>query len=460
MTYDIIIIGAGASGLMAAYSAASSGKGIAVLLLEKMPRPGRKIMITGKGRCNFTNVKDWNAFSRHIRTNPNFLKPAYYNFPPGRMLEFLESNGLQTVVERGDRAFPASHRSMDVVDTLCDAAVRAGARIQTGSQVESVAKDGEGFTVKCRSGKEFLCRKLIIATGGLSYPGTGSTGDGYLWAEKLGHSVRRLFPSLTALVPKGYKITASNTSEHVPEIALEGLSRHISREIPLSENGKMLQGAGLKNVRVSLFSGNDIIREDEGDIDFTDGGIEGPIGFSISRDCVKAMLDGAKVRISIDMKPSAPEKELKERIDGLWDEVRHDPRSNKLSTREMLHVLLGKLMPWNLSSGFLRWNPGIISGSRGKWKVDTSALVKALKGWNFDIEGYVGYERCVVTAGGVSTDEVFPKTMESRIVPGLYLCGEVLDIDSDTGGYNLQTAFSTGVLAGQSAASFCLAATL
>ena len=222
---DIIIIGAGAAGLMAAAGAAETfakngieGK---VIVLEKMPRPGRKIMITGKGRCNFTNVKPWNEFSSHIHPKPNFLKPSFYNLTSERMLDFLQEHGMEAVVERGDRAFPASHLASDVVDALVRAAEGAGAEVLCNKEVIGIAGqagyDGKGnndgrasdgernFTIECKDGSVYSCRKLIICTGGLSYPKTGSTGDGYGWAKELGHSVRPLFPSLTAIVPKGYK---------------------------------------------------------------------------------------------------------------------------------------------------------------------------------------------------------------------------------------------------------------
>lgn len=507
MFYDIIIIGGGASGLMAAYGAASSMDKPSVLVLEKMPRPGRKIMITGKGRCNFTNLKDWEDFSRHVRTNPNFLKPAFFNLTPQRLIDLLDSSaGLESVVERGDRAFPVSHRASDVVDAIARLAQSAGAVIRTAGEVKSIMVESSpagGFTVKCSDGASFGCSKLIIATGGLSYPGTGSTGDGYSWARSLGHSIKQCFPSLTALVPKGYKM--SDTKDelqriadkykslkstqmagefgHMPESGrqadgngwtngaanrqmagspeggnaispaeMAGLKGHIDRAVPLSEIGKTLCGIELKNVGVKLFAGDNIVRDETGDISFTDGGLEGPVGFAISRDCVKAILSGAKTRVSIDMKPAIDAGRMKERVAGLWQEIQKDPRSRSLSTGAMMRILLGKLMPTELINGFLKWNPAVLRSARNGQRADLNALAAALKDWRFEIDGYVGYERCVVTAGGVATEEVLPKTMESRLVKGLYLCGEVLDIDSDTGGYNLHTAFATGLLAGQSAA--------
>jgi len=439
MTSDIIIVGAGASGLMAGIAAARGGA--SVTIIEKMPRPARKIMITGKGRCNFTNVKAWNEFSQHIRSKANFLKPSFYNLPPEKLIAFLEEKGLETVVERGDRAFPASHRASDVIDTLVEAARAAGVRFETGCGIESIEKDGEGFTLGGYCHK-YACRRLIIATGGLSYPGTGSTGDGYAWAAKFGHKILPCFPSLTAIVPKGYKTEATN-----PEI-----KGHIDRSTPLTELGKALCGIKLKNVGLTLFVNENEVQYEFGDLDFTDGGIEGPIGFQVSRNCVKAIFNGSKAKIVIDLKPGIELEDVQKRVRSVWNDIQKDPRSKNLSVKGALKVILGKLMPQEMISGFMMSNPGTLNGKKGNERIDMNSLAESLKEWSMAVEGFVGYERSVVTAGGISTDEVFPKTMESRLQPGLYFCGELLDVDCDTGGYNLQCAFSTGYLAGEAAA--------
>lgn len=443
MKADIIIIGGGAAGLMAAIGAAEEGG--EVTILEKMPRPGRKIMITGKGRCNFTNVKPWNEFSTHIRSKSNFLRPAFYELRPEELIDFLERNGLECVVERGDRAFPASHRSMDVVDALTDIALEKGAKIETNFAVAAISSVGTVaeplFVISSTdSEKTYTCSRLIIATGGLSYPTTGSTGDGYKWAAQFGHKIQPCFPSLTAMVPEGYKAEK-------PE-----KNGHLHREAPLTELGERLCGISLKNCDLTLFANGNLLQSEFGDLDFTDGGIEGPIGFSLSRNCVKALINGSKVRIEIDMKHGASVEELRTRVKSIWEDIQKDPRSGRLSIKEILRVLLGKLMPWELIPGFSKCNPMILSGKKGNERIDMDVLCQALKHWSFDIVGYVGYERCVITAGGVSTDEVLPKTMESRLHRGLYFCGEILDIDADTGGYNLHCAFATGHLAGKSAA--------
>ena len=455
---EIIIIGGGAAGLMAAAGAARTlcGKGgkksdVAgnngsgrVVVLEKMQRPGRKIMITGKGRCNFTNLKAWNEFSGHVHPKPNFLKPSFYNLSSEKMIDFLTEHGMESVVERGDRAFPASHLASDVVDALVRAAEEAGAEVLCGKEVKQIAttpvgsrndvEESEGFSVECGDGSVYTCRKLIICTGGLSYPKTGSSGDGYEWAKEMGHAIRPLFPSLTAVVPKGYKDLST------PLEMTDGKG-HIHRSEPLSEVGKMLCGNQLKNVELSVLIDGNQAQNEFGDMDFTDGGIEGPIGFKVSRKCVNAIVNGSKVTAVLDLKPAVEIEDLTVRINTLWNEISKDRRNAQKLYKDRFRILLTKVLPMSLIQGFMKYHPN----------ADHKTLPKFLKGWKFEIEGYVGYERCVVTAGGVSLDEVAPKTLESKLVPGLYFAGEVLDLDADTGGYNLQTAFSTGYLAGVSA---------
>ena len=490
MKSEIIIIGGGASGLMAAYHAArtlvDAGRSAQATVLEKMPRPARKVMITGKGRCNFTNVKEWNEFSAHIRSKPNFVKSAFYNLPPQAVVGWFEGFGMPAVVERGDRAFPVSHHASDVVDTLVSACLSLGVKIITEAEVISVnpspfgssplktslrsslpqpsaagpsrsrdhgrsrfsgataEPENEGFTVTLTDGQEWKCARLIVATGGLSYPTTGSTGDGLRWAETLGHRIVPTFPSLTALVPKGYKLPDSK-------------DLHIDRSTPLSELGQALCGVQLKNIQLSLQIEGTEADSEFGDVDFTDGGLEGPVGFQLSRKAVKALVNGSRVSLALDLKPGVGLTELTVRVKELWAEIDRDPRSKRIREKERCRILLGKLMPWDLIPAFTAMNPGILTLER-RGRTDTKVWVhlvtiaKALKSWRFDIAGHVGYERAVVTAGGVSTDDFVAKTMASRVVPGLYLCGEVLDIDADTGGYNLQLAFSTGALAGLNAA--------
>ena len=496
MRSDIIVIGGGAAGLMAAVGAArvlsQSENGGTVTVLEKMPKAGRKVMITGKGRCNFTNVKDWGDFQDHIRTDVNFVSPAWHNLTPEGVMELLKRNGMPSVVERGDRAFPASHMAGDVVDTLLRACTLSGVKVVTDCEVKTIDMNARGFSLDCvqtsrkqvripvddprklRPGKpaptreeltiepvEYSCKKLVIATGGLSYPGTGSTGDGYMWAQELGHSVDDCFPSLTALVPVGYKQDPTLAGEikqafrgrtvygKAKERRIAPLpkwyptfEKHIERITPLSELGELLNGNNLDNVQLSLYVNGDLVQQEFGDIEFTDGGLEGPLGFMVSRRAVKALNDGHKVSLSIDLKPAVELEKLDADIHAKWEEVIHDERSKGQSFQRLFRIMLGKLIPWNLTLAFLKMN--------GKVSVDT--LASALKDWKMEVAGFVGFERCVVTAGGISTSEITAKTLESKKQPGLYFAGEVLDMDADTGGYNLQLAFCTGYLAGESAA--------
>lgn len=435
---DIIIIGGGAAGLMAAAGAAETlnrnGKDGKVIVLEKMPRPGRKIMITGKGRCNFTNVKPWNEFSSHVHPKPNFLKPSFYNMTSEKMMDFLQEQGMDAVVERGDRAFPSSHLASDVVDALVKAAETEGAQVICSKEVTGI-ENIDGFKITCADNSAYTCSRLIICTGGLSYPKTGSTGDGYVWAEELGHKLRPLFPSLTAIVPKGYKDDTLKESD-------KSIKGHIDRTTPLTEIGKELCGNQLKNVGLTLYIDGNTSQDEFGDLDFTDGGLEGPIGFKISRKCVNALANGSKVSVSIDLKPAVDIEDLTVRVNTLWNEVSKDKKTANKQYKDRFRGLLSKLLPMSLINAFVKLNPN----------VDHKTLAKALKNWKMEISGFVGYERCVITAGGVSQEEVSPKTLESKLIPGLYFAGEVLDLDADTGGYNLQIAFSTGYLAGISAA--------
>ena len=481
---------------MAAIGAAQvlsqSENGGTVTVLEKMPKAGRKVMITGKGRCNFTNVKSWEDFSAHIKTDTNFLSPAWHNLTPEGLIELMRLNGMRAVVERGDRAFPASHNAGDVVDTLLRACTLAGVKVVTDCEVKTIDAVKNGFSLDCvqtsrkqvkirvddprklKPGKpvptreeitiepvEYVCRKLIIATGGLSYPGTGSTGDGYMWAEEIGHKIEPCFPSLTALVPAGYK--ENNPLAGEIKQAFRGrtvygkakerriaplpawypkFAKHIERITPMTERGELFNGNTLENVQLTLLVNGAAVQSEFGDIEFTDGGLEGPLGFMVSRRAVQALNNGQKVAVSIDLKPAVELEKLDADVHKLWDEVIHDERSKGMPFRRLFRIMLGKLMPWNLTIAFLDTNQQV--------SVDT--LAQALKDWRMDIAGFVGFERSVVTAGGIDTAEVVAKTLESKKQPGLYFAGEVLDMDCDTGGYNLQAAFSTGYLAGESAA--------
>ena len=400
--YDITIIGGGAAGLFAAATLSSyikEGNSLNVLLLEKMHRCGLKIGITGKGRCNLTNTKPWNEFSTHIHPKNIFLKNSFYAMGNTGVMEFFEGIGLSLVVERGDRVFPQSMKSLDVVAALERHIISGDIEIRKNTPVTKVEHLPDNFIIETESGAKVHSRAVIVATGGMSYPTTGSSGDGYEFAKGLGHKITPCFPSLTALKPKNYR--------------------------------EEYHGISLKNVSVQLVVNGDVVQEEFGDLDFTNGGIEGPIGFKVSRKGVHSIINGQKVELRLDMKPAVSLKQLQERIAREAKEVKGD----------QLKGVLPKLLPARLVKIFLQENKG----------VSLANLHQVLKCWSFPITGYVGYERCVVTAGGVSLQEVSQKTMESKLVKGLFFAGELLDLDGDTGGYNLQIAFSTGAMAARSA---------
>lgn len=439
---DIVVIGGGAAGMMAALTAKKARKDLSVVILEKMPRPGRKILVTGKGRCNLTNACDWDEFSLHIHPKPNLLKHAFRAFTPSDTIAAFNAMGLDCVTERGRRVFPASMKAMDVVDTLAGSLKRSGVEIRCGLKVEKIEKTPEGFfrifyTMACRRSDSpkrgngcdsqggnncgiqggngipkhsmITAKAVILATGGLSYPGTGSEGDGYPMATALGHKIVPCFPSLTALRPAGY-----------------------------ATSRKLLEGIHLKNVSLYLFINGSLAQEEFGELDFTDGGIEGALGFRVSRKAVKALANGASVTVRIDLKPALDENQLEKKLGnvGMLD-------FSKSHTASSIPVsILSSLIPTSIAKAFAATN---------KANIKRYGLAASLKKWDFAIEGYTGYERAVITAGGISDDEVNPKTMESKLVPGLYFAGEILDIDGDTGGYNLQIAWSTGHAAGLAA---------
>lgn len=418
MKSDIIIIGGGAAGLFAAAMAAT--RGVSVILLEKNGRCGRKIALTGKGRCNLTNTKPWEEFQHHVHPKNIFFKNAFFAMDNIKVMEFFESIGLPLVVERGDRVFPKSMRAQDVTDTLVSWMESRGVDIITDCEVEEIKKDADSgiFTVIADGSPVASSKNVIVATGGLSYPVTGSTGDGYRFAKSFGHKIVECFPSLTALVPAGYS--------------------------------EQYHGISLKNVEATLLINNQPVQSEFGDIDFTNGGMEGPIGFKISRKAVQNLRNGQKVSVLLDLKPAVSLKQLADRIQreiaalsaGQRDEL------EKNQERGVARHLLPKLMPKALVEPFVsscRTNSG--SSKRG---LTIENLPHLLKEWRFEIRSNVGYERCVVTAGGVSLQEISKKSMESKLVQGLYFVGEVLDLDGDTGGYNLQIAFSTAALAVES----------
>ncbi len=411
--YDVIVIGAGAAGLMAAATAARSGK--KVLLMEKMEKAGRKIRITGKGRCNLTNARPPEEFSEAIRTNAEFFDVAFAEFNNKATIRFFERLGVKLEIERGQRVFPKSGKAWDIANALVDYCLDNEVDILYNTRVtEILAIEGKVYGVMFQNKRGFMRKEeaenVIIATGGVSYPGTGSTGDGYLFANKLGHTIEELRPSLTPL----------RTS-------------HPQR--------KFLDGLLLKNINAKLYIDNELVKEEFGEISFSDRGIEGAVALRLSRDAVDALIEEKRVKIVVDMKPALDEETLFERIKREIAEMQPD---------EFFSELLRKLVPKHFVIPIAH-ELDIHSKNYIRKITDTEIhrLIKVLKGMVFPITDYAPFEYAVVTAGGVRCDEVNKYTMESLKVKGLYFAGEVLDLDANTGGYNMQIAFSTGRLAGQ-----------
>ncbi len=404
----VAVIGAGASGMMAAGTAAEIGAD--VTLFERNERVGRKLAITGKGRCNLTNECDVNEFLLHVPRNPRFLYAALSSFSPTDTMAFFESLGVPLKTERGRRVFPVSDKAYDIVDALRAYCVRGGVHI-THCRVRGVTADGGVVTgVIAQDEKKYDFDRVIIATGGLSYPATGSDGDGYRIARELGLNVTKTSPSLVPLEAGG------------PCASLSGLT--------------------LKNVRLDVIddaSGKTVFSE-MGELLFAHFGITGPLVLSASAH----MEDGKRYTAKIDMKPALDEKTLDARLISDFE---------KYSARDMINAC-GDLLPQAMIPHMIRAagiEPHEKCGTLTRAK--RRSLLLALKGFTIPIDGKRPIEEAIITSGGVDTKELTPKTMESKRIKGLYFCGEVIDVDAYTGGYNLQIAFSTGRAAGRAAAA-------
>jgi hypothetical protein len=410
--YDVVVVGAGAAGLIAAGRVAELGG--KVLLLEKMERAGRKLLITGKGRCNITNDAPQSEFYDHIYPNSRFLKHAFATFFSPDIIRLLEKYGLETIVERGGRVFPVSNNSADVVKALLKWVQANHVEIRYGHRVERmITIEGEvkGLLVYV-NGKSvnIPCRNIILCTGGCSYPATGSTGDGYRMAKKAGHTIETPRP---ALVP----------------IETEG------------DMAQRLQGLSLKNVKAIVWVNGKKLKEEFGEMLFTHFGLTGPIILSLSRFIVEELLKGHKVEVSVDLKPALDEVKLDKRLLRDLDE----------NGKRKMDNIFRMWLPSSLIPVFLK-ELGIDGQKEGHQlqAKERRKIMLMMKDLRFRVSGYRPFKEAIITAGGVVTGEINAKTMESKLIKNLYFAGEVIDLDADTGGFNLQLAFSTAWLAAQS----------
>jgi len=418
--YDFIVIGGGASGLMASGQAACLGA--KTLLIEKMKHPGRKLAITGKGRCNLTNITPLDEFTQHFGTQGRFLRHAFSRFFSEELLAFFEELGVPTIVERGGRVFPKSGNALDIVDSLLNWTEKSGVETIEERRVTRLIVDtgkvagvkvspflyrgGESPAAKTES---YYADTVLIATGGASYPDTGSTGDGYRLAESVGHTIVPIRPALVPLE------TAGDVSGRLEDL-------------------------NLRNVGVQILVRGKKVADAFGELLFTSFGLSGPVTLSLSHRVVDLLISGERVELSIDLKPALDHRKLDTRI------LRDLDRRGK----EPFMTLLGGLLPRKLIPLCLELTgiDGEIPGNQITAE-KRKRLRRWLKNFTFEVTGYRPFKEAIVTAGGVDTREIDPRTMASRLVKGLYFAGEVIDIAADTGGYNLQAAFSTGWLAGR-----------
>lgn len=400
----VIIVGAGAAGMMAAIKCAEHGQ--QVMLIEKMDQAGRKLRITGKGRCNLTNTAPLKDFLEHVGSDSRFLRNSFSRFFNQELIDFFEHHGVPLVVERGNRVFPKSGRSLDIFLAMIQTIEKNPLiKVMKNTRVEELLiEEGRVKGVRFENGQCLCASKIIIATGGKSYPLTGSTGDGYELARQAGHTVVEPIPSLVALT----------THEAIPQ---------------------ELVGFALKNVALKV--GN---RTLFGEMTFVEDGVAGPIVLSISRIISRQLHESGSVNLQLDFKPAIDAAELDKRL------IRDlDANGSRLFNDALRLWLPAELVSLTLQrtkiEKFKRLNQ--INGQERK------RLLQFLKGMSLTITGTHGWEEAIVTQGGVGLKEINPKTMESKLMPGLFFAGEILDLDADTGGYNLQIAFSTAVAAAQ-----------
>ena len=422
MSKNIIVVGGGAAGMLAAYFAAAAGN--KVTLLEKNEKLGKKIYITGKGRCNLTNACDVEELFLNVKSNSKFLYSAFYGFDNSMVIDFFESHGMPVKVERGNRVFPVSDKSSDVIFALQRALKEKKVEVSLHTEVSKLCyekitdtkADEEAADKKTelkitgvilKDGTTMAADAVIVATGGLSYPSTGSTGDGYKMAEDAGHTVTECTPSL---VPFNVK----------------------------EEWVKSLQGLSLKNTAISIYSGKKKLYEDFGEMLFTHFGVSGPLVLSASG-CIPAKAFDQELSMTIDLKPALDVEQLDHRILREFDEMKNKQFKNSLG-----HLLPAKMIPVMIALSGIDPDTKVNEISREQ----RQNLLHLFKNMPLTITGLRDFKEAIITKGGVSVKDINPSTMESKLVQGLYFCGEVLDLDALTGGYNLQIAWSTGHLAG------------
>ena len=409
---NTVIIGGGPAGLMAAISSAKNED--KVTIIEKMHSCGKKLLITGKGRCNITNNAQMDKFMANTPTNPKFLYGVFNNFTNKDIIELLESEGVKTKVERGERVFPVSDRAQDVLEALLHILKKENVQILTNTTAKRIITDAEKnvLGVELDDGKEIKADKIILATGGKSYPVTGSTGDGYRIAKDLGHTITKIEPSL------------------VP------LTSH-------DEVCKKLQGLSLRNVAIQLQICDKVVYKDFGEMLFTHFGVSGPLIISASSYVGKKFMDknGQKkeLTLEIDLKPALTEEQLDQRV--LRDFEENHNRQFKNAITKLFPT---KLIPVMLELGGIDPEKKVNSIE----KEERKQFVHLIKHFRMTLTGLRDYPEAIITKGGVNVKEIDPGTMESKLVKGLYFAGEVLDLDALTGGFNLQIAWSTGYAAG------------
>jgi len=404
---NIIVIGGGAAGMFASIFAAR--KGNQVILLEKNEKLGKKLYITGKGRCNMTNSCDMDGLFQNVVTNPKFMYSSFYACSNFDVINFFEGIGLKTKIERGNRVFPQSDKSSDVLAVLLKELKHQNVDIRYGSEAaEIVFKDKCFQGVKLKRNSEIIYGdKVIIATGGLSYPATGSTGDGYRFAKNMGHNVTKLYPSLVPM--------------NVAEL----------------DTVKELQGLSLKNIHIKVTSGKKEIYSDFGELLFTHFGVSGPVILSASSYCIPYM--EKDLLLSIDLKPALSKEQLDARILRDFDEFSNKQYKNALDQllpRKLIQVIIA------LSNIDPEKKVNLIT------REERNRLVNLLKGFELRITRPGDYNEAVITKGGIRVREINPSTMESKLIPHVFFAGEVLDVDALTGGFNLQIAWSTAYSAG------------